>query len=162
MSFLNDKVGVNGSSGFRNAYSGYHLDFYFIIGDYGNTNSGSNTLTQQLAIICSAPQSSLVIESSRYLPMQYGHGGAYDERLNTNIKTIENALDKTIFLSGVEYNDFRIEPERKRIGLIAQAVELIIPEVVRTGDNGLKSIDYQNLVGSLLKKSKTNKNKYMI
>ena len=44
-----------------------------------------------------------------------------------------------------------IEPERKRIGLIAQEVELIIPEVVRTSeDDGLKSIEYQNIVGLLV------------
>jgi hypothetical protein len=82
--------------------------------------------------------------------MQYGSGGASDERIKTNIKTIENALDKTLLLRGVEYNDFRIEPERKRIGLIAQEVELIVPEVVRTDDNGMKSIEYQNLIGLLV------------
>jgi hypothetical protein len=58
--------------------------------------------------------------------MQYGYGGASDERIKTNIKTIENALDKTLLLRGVEYNDIRIEPERKKIGLIAQEVELIM------------------------------------
>ena len=35
-------------------------------------------------------------------------------------------------------------------GLIAQEVELIIPEVVRTDDEGLKGIEYQNLVGLLI------------
>jgi hypothetical protein len=82
--------------------------------------------------------------------MAYGYGTGSDERIKTNIKTIENALDKTLLLRGVEYNDIRIEPERKRIGLIAQEIELIIPEVVRTGDDGLKGIEYQNLVGLLI------------
>ncbi len=50
----------------------------------------------------------------------------------------------------MEYNVFRIEPERKRIGLIAQKTEFIIPEVFRTGDDGFKSIEYQILVGSLI------------
>jgi ABC-type bacteriocin/lantibiotic exporter with double-glycine peptidase domain len=71
----------------------------------------------------------------------------------------ENALDKTLLLRGVEYNDIRIEPERKRIGLIAQETELIIPEVVRTGDDGLKSIEYQNLVGLLIEAVKELNNK---
>jgi hypothetical protein len=43
--------------------------------------------------------------------MQYGYGGASDERVKTNIKIIESALDKTLFLRGVEYNDIRVEPE---------------------------------------------------
>ena len=48
-------------------------------------------------------------------------------------------------------NDTRIEPGKKKIGLIAQEVELIIPEVVRTSeDDGLKSIEYQNIVGLLV------------
>ncbi len=80
--------------------------------------------------------------------MQYGYGQSSDERIKTNITTIENALDKTLLLRGVEYNDTRIEPERKKIGLIAQEVELIIPEVVHTDpETTIKSIEYQNLVG---------------
>ena len=39
-----------------------------------------------------------------------------DERIKTDIKAIEDQLDKTLLLRGVEYNDVRIEPERKRIG----------------------------------------------
>ena len=37
--------------------------------------------------------------------------------------------------------------QETEIGLIAQEVELIIPEEARTGDNGLKDTEYQNLVG---------------
>ena len=94
--------------------------------------------------------------------MQYGYGQYSDERVKTNIKTIENALDKTLLLRGVEYNDFRIEPERKRIGLIAQEVELIVPEVVRTNEeDGMKSIEYQNLVGLLVESIKELNNKVL-
>ena len=139
---------VNGTS-FRNAFVGYTDTFFFVIGDYGNTNT-SNTLTQHLAIAYNTPVLPLFITSTGYVTMQYGYGSGSDERIKTNIKTIENALDKTLLLRGVEYNDIRIEPERKRIGLIAQETELIIPEVVRTGDDGLKSIEYQNLVGLLI------------
>jgi hypothetical protein len=141
--------GKNTGGGSRNAFMGYTDTFFFVIGDYGNSNAGPNTLTQQFAILYSAPLS-LVIAASGYVTMQYGYGSASDERIKTNIKTIENALDKVILLRGVEYNDIRIEPERKKIGLIAQEVELIIPEVVRTGDDGLKGIEYQNLVGLLI------------
>jgi hypothetical protein len=143
--------GKNTGSGSRNAYMGYTDTFFFTIGDWGNQNVGPNTLTSQLAIVYSAPYASLVIGTNGYVTMQYGSGGASDERIKTNIKTIEYALDKVLLLRGVEYNDFRIEPERKRIGLIAQEVELIVPEVVRTSEeDGMKSIEYQNLVGLLI------------
>ena len=82
--------------------------------------------------------------------MRYNYGTGSDERIKTNIKTIENALDKTLLLRGVEFN-LILEQEKKRIGLIAQEVELIIPEVVHTDENTtLKSIEYQNLVGLLV------------
>ena len=97
------------------------------------------------------PSLSLLINDAGYVRMQYGFGQASDERIKTNIKTIENALDKTLLLRGVEYNDIRIEPEKKKIGLIAQEVELIIPEVVHTDEKTtMKSIEYQCLVPLLI------------
>ncbi len=54
----------NAGSGFRNAFMGYTENFFFVIGDCGNTNAGSNALTSQLAILYSAPASSLVIQGS--------------------------------------------------------------------------------------------------
>ncbi len=63
-------------------------------------------------------------------------------------------------MRGVEYNDIRIEPDRKQIGLIAQECELIMPEVVRTSnDDGIKSIQYQNLVALLIEAVKELNNK---
>ena len=122
--------------------------------------NGTNTLTQQLAIHYGSPALSILVEATGYVRMQYGFGQSSDERIKTNIKIIENALDKTLLLRGVEYNDIRIEPEKKKIGLIAQEVELIIPEVVRTSeDDGLKSIEYQNIVGLLVEAIKQLNNK---
>ena len=53
-------------------------------------------------------------------------------------------------MRGVQYNDIRIDPDKNKIGLLAQEVELVIPEVVQTGDDGIKGIEYQNLVGLLI------------
>jgi hypothetical protein len=91
---------------------GYTDNLFFVIGDYGNTNASSNALTSQLAILYSAPASSLVIQGSGYVQMPYGSGNGSDEIIKSNIKTIENALDKTLLLRGVEFN-LNIEPERK-------------------------------------------------
>jgi hypothetical protein len=85
---------------------GYTSTFYFVIGDYGNTNT-SNTLVQQLAIIYECPALAILVNNVGYVRMQYGYGQGSDERLKTNIKTIENALDKTLLLRGIEYNDIR-------------------------------------------------------
>ncbi len=47
-----------------------------------------------------------------------------------------------------------LEFNMKKKRLIAQEVEFIIPEVVRTNDDGINSIYYQNLVGLLIESIK--------
>jgi hypothetical protein len=69
-----------------------------------------------------------------------------DEKLKDNIQTIENALEKVLSLRGVEYD--RKDSGEHQIGVIAQEVERIIPEVVY-GDE-IKSVAYGNLVGVLI------------
>jgi hypothetical protein len=75
-----------------------------------------------------------------------------DEKLKTNIKTIDNALDKVLSLRGVEYD--RIDNGDHQIGVIAQEVEKIIPDVVYpkqpAPDYETKSVAYANLVGLLI------------
>jgi hypothetical protein len=75
-----------------------------------------------------------------------------DERIKTNIKTIENALDKVTQLRGVEYD--RTDIEAHQIGVIAQEVEKVLPEVVHDNENGLKSVAYGNLVAVLIESIK--------
>ena len=79
-----------------------------------------------------------------------------DARYKKNVKTIQNALDKINRMRGVEYewktNEF---PEmnfskEKQIGLIAQEVENVIPEIVSTNSNGYKSLDYSRTVAILI------------
>ena len=69
-----------------------------------------------------------------------------DISLKENVSTIENALEKVISLRGVEYD--RIESGEHQIGVIAQEVEKIIPEVVY-GDK-IKSVAYANIVALLI------------
>ena len=72
---------------------------------------------------------------------------ASDIKLKTNIKTIDNALDKVLKLRGAEYD--RIDKDNKHeIGVIAQEVEKVIPEVVH-GDE-TKSVSYGNMTAVLI------------
>jgi hypothetical protein len=71
-----------------------------------------------------------------------------DSRTKINIETITEALYKVKAMRGVSYvSKFNME---ERIGVIAQEVERVVPEVVHTHTNGLKSVAYQNLVGLLI------------
>ena len=71
-----------------------------------------------------------------------------DERVKENIKTIDNSLEKVSKLRGVEFN--KIGEDIKSIGVIAQEIEKVIPEVVREDDKGMKSVAYGNITGILI------------
>jgi hypothetical protein len=71
-----------------------------------------------------------------------------DIRLKTNINTIENALNTLSKLRGVRYQ--RKADRSDQIGVIAQEVEQIVPEVVIEDSEGTLSVAYGNLVGLLI------------
>jgi hypothetical protein len=91
-----------------------------------------------------------------------GNVTAYsDARLKENVVTIDSALDKTLRLRGVYYNKIG-NPER-RVGVIAQETETVLPEVVRsvsdtnptTGETTeLLAVDYGNISGLLIEAMK--------
>jgi hypothetical protein len=71
-----------------------------------------------------------------------------DKRLKKNIKTVTSALDTVDALRGVSF-EWK-EGNGKAIGLIAQEVQEVLPEIVSTDDNGYLSIRYNNVVGVLV------------
>ena len=80
-----------------------------------------------------------------------------DERLKDDIKTIDSALDKIESLRGVTYTWNKGGREGQRdIGLIAQEVEKVLPEIVREKEMTLvdgktyKTVDYEKIVGVLI------------
>ena len=87
-----------------------------------------------------------------------GNVTAYsDISIKENIETIPNALDKVLNLRGVKYDRIdkpESDPARHQIGVVAQEVEKIVPEVVLTHEDGIKSVAYSNLVGLLIESIK--------
>jgi hypothetical protein len=82
-----------------------------------------------------------------------------DRRLKQNIVTIESALDKVMQLRGVYFT--RSESERQYLGVIAQEIEEVIPEVVHTDSDGMKSVAYGNIIGLLIEAIKELRQKTM-
>lgn len=74
--------------------------------------------------------------------------GASDERLKNSIETVEDALTKTTSLRGVtfEWNESK-KGEGTQLGLIAQEVEEIVPELVWEDKLGYKNIKHHQLTG---------------
>ena len=73
-----------------------------------------------------------------------------DVRVKKNINTIEKALDKVLQLRGVSYQRTDMESDKIHIGVIAQEVEKILPEVVSENDKGHLNVAYGNIVSVLI------------
>ena len=71
-----------------------------------------------------------------------------DATLKTNVETLTGSLDAVKSLRGVSYD--WIESGGSEIGVIAQEVEAVLPDVVSTNDEGIKSVKYGNMVAVLI------------
>jgi hypothetical protein len=79
-----------------------------------------------------------------------------DARLKTNVVPLANTLDKLEHVRGVsfEWNDqYRAlggSSTRREIGVLAQEVEQVFPELVSLADNGYRRVDYDRLTAVLI------------
>jgi len=90
-----------------------------------------------------------------------------DERLKTNIKPIENALDKTLSLSGFTFNfnetaqSLGFDGNTPCVGVSAQEVQKVLPEAVKPApiDENYITVQYEKLVPLLIEAVKELSNK---
>lgn len=72
-----------------------------------------------------------------------------DIRLKNNIKSIDKALDKVNSIQGIEFDWIEKEEVHGNsghdIGVIAQEIEKILPDIVTTRDSGYKAVKYEKL-----------------
>ena len=76
-----------------------------------------------------------------------------DERLKDNLSPITNSLEKVGQLKGYEFdwNDKQVVHSGHDVGVIAQEVEKVIPEIVETREHdGYKAVKYEKLVPLLI------------
>jgi hypothetical protein len=116
--------------------------FYYLV---GNTCLGINTSTTSSSY-------GLYVSGGVY---STGNVVAYsDARRKTNVVTVGGALDKVAQLRGVYYtripgeDDEKTDPNRREIGVIAQEVNEILPEVVTyAADIDEYGVQYGNFAG---------------
>jgi hypothetical protein len=81
-----------------------------------------------------------------------------DKRLKDNLVKLGNPLDKVSQLNGYEFDwilkEGIHENEGHDVGVIAQEVEKILPEIVQTRDNGYKAVKYEKIVPLLIESIK--------
>jgi len=71
-----------------------------------------------------------------------------DATLKTNVETLTGSLDAVKSLRGVSFD--WLENGNSEVGVIAQEVEDVLPDVVSTNDQGIKSVKYGNMVALLI------------
>ena len=72
-----------------------------------------------------------------------------DARLKANIVSLGATLSKLLKIDGKSYTMKKDESKKQKIGLLAQDIEKVFPELV-SESNGIKSINYQGLVPVLI------------
>jgi hypothetical protein len=124
----------NTSHNFRNRGGS---TFYMVINASGNVGIGSTSPAYKLDVSGSIRATGDIIAFS-------------DARVKENVQTVENALSKVVSLRGVTYTRNDSEDKSEKIGVIAQEVLEVLPQVVQQDDKGNYSVAYGNMVGVLI------------
>ena len=107
---------------------------------------GSLTPTSRLDIIGDVRVSGIVTAGD--------FNSTSDRKLKTNIQTITNPIEKVLQISGVTFN--WKETGKATLGVIAQEIELVLPELV--SDTDPKTVNYNGLIGLLIECVKDQQN----
>jgi hypothetical protein len=113
----------------------------------GNTTLNKNVKINKRLLLAKCGDVAKRIDRADKLPSS-------DKNLKTNIAPIKNSLSKILQLNGVEF-DFIDGADtgylkKHQIGLIAQDVNKVIPEVVGKNNDGTLGVSYQHLVSVLI------------
>ncbi len=74
-----------------------------------------------------------------------------DARVKENIVEISDCISKVQAMKGVYYNRTDFNTETKKVGVIAQDVEAVLPElIIESPEDGLKSVAYSELTAVLI------------
>lgn len=131
--------------GNHTATSNLRMGQYLISNDGGNTKglafdaSGNASFAQNVAIT-----GDVTVNGNLYSPS--------DGRLKNHIETLGNVLNKLNQVRGVSfsYNDQSRYASGTKIGVVAQELQKVYPEMVTQGDDGYLKVDYTQLAAVLI------------
>ncbi len=147
----NSKITHNGTGHFFIETEGSGEDLYLQANDDVRIRTAGN----KNAIICNKDGSvelyhnnSKQFETTSTGSTTFGtHHSTSDIALKTNIKPITNTLEKIQQITGYKYKF--IKSNENSIGVVAQEVEKVFPELV-AGTEGNKTLQYNGLIGVLI------------
>jgi hypothetical protein len=167
------RIGVRGDAAGASGYGVYGKN---TAGGYAGYFSGKGYFSGSLGIGVE-PSKTLDVNGQAVIRSWLGVGGlsvcrdangilapcSSDARLKRDVVDISaetDVLAAVARLRGVRFSwDTTVEaakgqPERREIGMIAQEVEAVLPELVRTESDGYESLDYARLVAFLVEVAK--------
>ncbi|MDG0815493.1 tail fiber domain-containing protein [Bdellovibrio svalbardensis] len=140
----------------RRPSSSANLDFYVPYADSdggGNFGYGYQTSSGMFRLwdsVAGARMNFTNSSGNMWIAGTYSNGS--DRRFKKDIHVIPDALNKVLQLEGVTYHwKPSVNPDKsEQIGVIAQDIEKVFPQAVKTDADGYKSVTYGNLVSPLI------------
>ena len=148
----NAYITMNGNTGEIKCHSNTNYDVC-VLGSAGIKVYSNNATNSNTVFLTNLGEGRFSSEVTAYYTS--------DERLKENISTIENALDKVNCIRGVEF-DWKADHIKKRggedgyyvrkhdVGIVAQDVAKVCPEVVAEREDGTLGVKYEKLIGLLV------------
>ena len=144
---LGDSAGYKNVRGLGNVFIGYKAGYnekgsqkLYIANSYDNTLIYGDFARKTLRIYGRLTATKLSTSS--------------DARLKQDIKPLDNALSTVLQLQGKTYRRLEQLSGTNDIGLIAQDVEKVLPEIVSETEDGYKAIAYHSLTAVLIEAMK--------
>jgi hypothetical protein len=149
--FIGEGAGYNNVSGDHNVLIGYRAGYNETESDklYIETSSSSNPLIY-------GDFSTNDVRINGDICWTGSSGSCSDVRYKRDINIIHGALEKINKINGVyyywrtkEFSDMEFSEERQ-VGIIAQEIEKLFPELVNTDASGYKSVNYSKITTVLI------------
>jgi len=138
---VNDRIYSGGALGV--------IGGFYVKGD-GNVYSNGNLLTSDSSLKNNIePIANSLDKVMQLQGVSFNYNSFEKEELNID-SLFESSKKRTPELTREIFDQIQKEKLRKRIGVIAQDVEKILPELVRTREDGLKAVYYPEITAVLI------------
>jgi hypothetical protein len=126
----------------------------------GTTSTNQHNLVGKL-IVSSSTTPALAVSGAIEATGEITAFASSDERLKLNMEPITNALQKVMQIGGYEYDWDETKQRDKKghdVGVSAQEVQKVLPEVVKERDTGYLAVRYEKMIPLLIEAIKEQQN----
>jgi len=154
-------IGVNNAAG-EGDLSG---QYYYTDGAYNGLQAGvafvigNGDINTQFNVAGASPSNAFIVKYDGSATLAGDLTVNSDARLKSNIISLGSTLAKLMKIDGKSYT-MKSNEKVNKIGLLAQDIEEVFPELVKEGDdkNGTLSVNYQGLIPVLINAIKEQQN----